>query len=795
MAEVVQRPHRVIGRRLFEAPPLLERLLEVGARLTLRCSSFLENGSRSVEAGAPLIDAANGMGQVVAQRLGRMARVDGNRGPVEFSWLFGIHVAHTDANAIAARKAHEIVVDGLPMRRHVTTIARPDPVIESNEVRVNAMEADVRRHSLLWVAALLITGACGGGSTPPPSSGTTPAPSSTPSNASLDKNSYPVFPDADAGADPAVAAEQGGKGFTGQGWETNTDYELIGDPRAIKGGELKHGNMSDFPSTLRYYGPNVTAWNQMINGMVYETLLNVHPSTLDYIPALATHWQVSLDKQTFRFRINPNARFSDGTPVTSADVVATWKLLTDKSLQDPAQTLIFSNFEPPVAESKYIVSVKAKNVNWQNLLYFGANLLVLPASVLNKTNGAAFIKEYNYKMPPGSGPYVIAEQDVVKGNSVRIRKRNDYWAEKDRRNIGVNNFGVINQQVVRDENLEFERVKRGDLDLFVLTRAQQWVQELDFPYMKRGLVQRRKIFNNEPQGIQGVAMNTRREPYNDIRVRKALRHLFNREQMIQKLAFGEYVPLDSIFPFSFYENPNNEKIKYDPQQAVKLLAEAGWKDRDSAGRLTKNGQPMTLELVYGTQGFERYFTVFQEDLRRVGITLNLRVVTWETLIKLLDDQAFQMAMVAYTGEIFPMPRMNMHSSLADQKNTNNITGFKNKRADEIMDTYEKEFDVNNRIKLLSEFDGIVTNEHHYILQWTAPFSRLVFWNKFGYPSGILTRIGDYRDVATLWWFDPEKAKRVEAAMKDNSINLGEGAPDDKYWIEYGKRNAQSTAGK
>ncbi len=175
---------------------------------------------------------------------------------------------------------------------------------------------------------------------------------------------------------------KGGKGFKGEGWETNTDFDLIGDPKAVKGGELKHGNMSDFPSTLRYYGPNITAWNQMVNAMVYETLLGLHPTTLEYIPALATHWQVSPDKMTFRFRIDPNARFSDGTPVTSEDVVATWKLLTDKSLQDPAQTLIYSNFEPPVAESKYIVSVKAKTQNWQNLLYFGNSMLILPAHVL-----------------------------------------------------------------------------------------------------------------------------------------------------------------------------------------------------------------------------------------------------------------------------------------------------------------------------------------------------------------------------------------------------------------------------
>jgi microcin C transport system substrate-binding protein len=290
--------------------------------------------------------------------------------------------------------------------------------------------------------------------------------------------------------------------------------------------------------------------------------------------------------------------------------------------------------------------------------------------------------------------------------------------------------------------------------------------------------------------VSGIAINARREPYNDIRVRKALRHLFNRETMVEKMMFNEYVLTDSIFPGSVYENPNNEKVRYDPQKALALLAEAGWKDRDSSGRLVKNGQPMNLEIVYGDQASERYFTIFQEDLRKLGITLNLRFVTFETLVKLLDERTFSMASIAYTGEVFPSPEANLRSDLADQKNTNNITGFKNKRADEIIAAYTKEFDFSKRVKLLQELDGLVTNEHQWILEWSAPYQRFVYWNKFGQPKGLLTRIGDYRDVPSLWWIDPAKAQQVEGALKDTSIQLGEGARDDRYWLEFARLEAQ-----
>src|SRR4051812_6203905 len=109
-------------------------------------------------------------------------------------------------------------------------------------------------------STLLVFG-CGGGSAPAAPQASAGAPVTTPSNVSLDKNSYPVFSNADAGADPSVPAEQGGKGFKGEGWQTNTDFDLIGDPRAVKGGLLR-SYISSFPGTLRMAGPE---WNTQAN--------------------------------------------------------------------------------------------------------------------------------------------------------------------------------------------------------------------------------------------------------------------------------------------------------------------------------------------------------------------------------------------------------------------------------------------------------------------------------------------------------------------------------------------------
>jgi uncharacterized protein YqeY len=144
-----------------------------------------------------------------------------------------------------------------------------------------------------------------------------------------------------------------------------------------------------------------------------------------------------------------------------------------------------------------------------------------------------------------------------------------------------------------DEAIEL--FKKGDLDYYFVNISQVWVQDLNTPNFQRGLILKRKVFNNYPQSTQFMAFNTRRAPWDDIRVRKAFVLLLNRQLLIDTLFFKEYQPLNSTYPGTEYENPNNPKNPYDPQQALALLGEAGWKDRDAQGRLTKNGQPLQVE--------------------------------------------------------------------------------------------------------------------------------------------------------------------------------------------------------
>ena len=651
--------------------------------------------------------------------------------------------------------------------------------------KVNPMR--VVATSALMTVFVAATIACGGGGVDTPSAGSTPVSAGgTNANASMDKNDYPVFPDADSGADPSVSAEQGGAGFTGEGWETNTDFDLIGDPRAIKGGSISH-DATDFPGTLRVYGPDTTTFNTFVHGLAFETLLGMHPTTQEFIPALATHWQVSDDLSLYRFRLNPNARFSDGTPVTAEDVVASWDLVMDPNTQEPNYRSIFERYERPVAESPYIVAVTSKEPSWRNLGDL-SGLWIMPAAIIRTLEEGTYLRDYNFALMPGSGPYTVTEQDIDRGNRITIRRRADHWAERHRASIGLFNFDEITEIVVRDRNLAFEMAKRGDLDFYMVSRAQMWVQELEFEQIQRGWMQKRKIFTQEPQGIAMMAFNTREAPFDDIRVRQAITLLQNRQQLIQKLFYNEYIPQNSIFAGSVYENLDNPTNEYNPQRAIELLEEAGYTERNDQGVLLRNGQPLTIDLIYGSQQSEPQLTIFQEDLRRAGISLNLRFLTFATMIKLLDERQFQMVQVGYSAsKPYPMPRSMFHSSQADQPASNNLAGFKNERVDEIIEAYDLEGDLDTRVELMRELDGIISNSYIYVMQWYAPYHRFAYWDKYGQPESYLSRTGmglsGYFDPFIMWWHDPAREATLNQARRDNAA-LEVGPSEVDYWSDF-----------
>lgn len=596
--------------------------------------------------------------------------------------------------------------------------------------------------------------------------------------------------------DASVSAELGGPGFTGEGWETN-DIAALGNPDAPQGGELSQ-YIPDWPATLRLAGKDWnTYYNYHIGELVGMTLLNLDPVTLEFVPALATHWQVLDDGMRYRFRINPEARWSDGEPVVAQDVVATYKLRMDDTLLMPSNKVVFGKFEVPTVVSKYVVEVKVKEKNWRNLLYF-SNQIIFPSHVIGDMTGAEFLDAFQFSYPPMSGPYIVKPEDIVTNQSVTVTRNRDWWADDNPAFDGRYNLERIKYVVIKDPNLVYQKTKKGEIDYYAIPKAKWYADELpQTDIVKRGLLIRRKFLTDNPSGVQGIAINMTRKPLDELPIRKALQLLMDRKTMIEKLYYNEYVPHQSYFPGGIYENPDNELYEYDELGAVELLEQAGFTEINSEGYRERDGKELELTLTYRTPTTEAAVTIYQEACKRAGIKIVPQLLTPAAGWKNMLEKQYELTVQPWGALLFPNPETSYKSSLATELNNNNVTGFANEEVDQLLAAYDAAERVDERVRIIREIDAILYREHPYVLWWYNPAQRVVYWNKYGMPEPWgAPRYGRYigdRHLTDYWWYDADKDAKLQAALKDPTLSMEIPTEVVEFWKLWGKAQEAKAA--
>ncbi len=602
------------------------------------------------------------------------------------------------------------------------------------------------------------------------------------------KDAFPVFPDEDRDADPSVPAEQGGKGFgriaASLGWRTSVSFDLIGDPRAKKGGELVSA-IANYPTSFRPHGPYC---NFNYVDFAFEPLFQRHPNTFELIPCLATHWKESEDGLRFSIRLNPNAKWADGSPVTSEDVLATFDLLADDTLLTPWATGWVKRFDRPQAQSKYIVTVEARERSPRNdtiLL-----LQILPARELRPYRTAGEWIEAT-KLPHivmGSGPYEALLADQVEGRSMTLRRRPGYWAADARANVGLHNFDRLTWLVTgNDEAITYERFKKGELTSLAVDDHRRWAVEATAKgseLIRRGLVCRVEIYKERFFQFYGIALNMKRAPLDALGVRQALALLLDRKTIIRNLMHGQCVPLYSYWQREPFANPANPRNDFDPQAALKLLGEAGWKRDVKTGFLVDaRGEPLQLKVSYTDPAEEKFLTVYQEGLRQAGITLTLDFRGDAEMYDAAREGRFQMYCTRMGALPWPSPWL-FRSRDPGVSQSDNYSGLSDHRIDTLIDAYQRLRigDYEERGPILREIDHLAANQYPYILLWDAPTTRLIHWNCLERPEFGFTKSGlVHHEIQRLWWHDPEKARALEAAKKDPSVVLPTGPTYLRHW--------------
>tara|TARA_B110000881_G_scaffold205821_1_gene208609 strand:- start:533 stop:2410 length:1878 start_codon:yes stop_codon:yes gene_type:complete len=595
--------------------------------------------------------------------------------------------------------------------------------------------------------------------------------------------------------DLTTSAEDGGYGFedlaSGLGyqtykWDKKIDKTYFGDPKAKKGGTLNYIH-SLFPRTMRVIGQNSSQVlnSRTIEALCYEGLLGQHPTTLDFIPRLASHWLISEDKMLFKFRINPDARWWDGNPVTAEDVIATWDLRMDETILSPSEQIAYGKFERPIAESQYIVSVKAKSVNWRNFLYF-STMALHPNHILKDLDGTAFLEEYTFSVIPGTGPYIINENNIKNQESYTFDRRDDYWDKDSPFNRYKFNFDRVKVSAIKDNDaLQYEKFKKREQDIFNVNRSRRWIEETDFEATQKGWMKKQRVFSEKPAGTSGYYFNMREWPFDDKRVRYAFCYLYDREKMNREMYYNEYGMMNSLYSGTVYENQNNNPFKYNPEKAIELLNEAGYTQRNKNGWLVheKTGKVLSFEIVIQKTS-EYMVTPVQQMLKEYGLDMQIKFMDYNTMIKNVNARKFNVCLLAYSGLIYPNPEGSLRSELADQNDNNNVWGFKSDRVDELLDEYDICFDQKRRIEIIQEIDGLFSDAHPIAFSIARNYSRMMWWDKFGYPEWMLSRyVGEFWDAFYYWWIDDAKEKTLELAMEqENELPL---LPIDmKYWPKY-----------
>jgi peptide/nickel transport system substrate-binding protein len=345
-----------------------------------------------------------------------------------------------------------------------------------------------------------------------------------------------------------------------------------------------------------------------------------------------------------------------------------------------------------------------------------------------------FNQHPNNRNPIGSGPYKLERWDT--GQQIVLVRNDKYWNDARRPRILKR---VL--QIITDDNAAFQVLLRQDLDMMGL-QPEQWINRANTAAFS-------EKFNKHSYYrpfFSYIGWNSRRAMFSDKRTRRAMTMLLNREEIRETIYYGLAKTISGNF---FIDSPEyNKSIEpwpFDPEQAKKLLDEAGWIDSDNDGVRDKDGQPFSFELLITNANptAEQVATVYQEELKRAGITLSIRPLEWATFLQNVDERKFDAVMLGWSMTPDDDPYQVWHSSQIEAGS--NYVGFNNPEADALIEQARTEFDSAKRVELYHRFHAILHEEQPYTFMFCSEVLLALdkrFQNVKIYPLGT-----DARE----WW--------------------------------------------
>ncbi|MEA1967963.1 MAG: extracellular solute-binding protein [Thermodesulfobacteriota bacterium] len=572
---------------------------------------------------------------------------------------------------------------------------------------------------------------------------------------------------------------------TGIKWLTNDTDPVFASKDAEKGGTL-HSAVLSFPMTFRTVGPDS---NGSFRSAILDNqlaLINIHPDTGNIIPELATHWAFDDDKKTMYFKLNKNAVWSDGVPLTAWDFAYTLRFMRSPVILAPWYNDYYTKeIEKVIVYDDHTLAVKSTKI--QPDLYLRVGITPTPEHfyydlVTDKNSGNNnsgnnndndndnndFVQKYNWKIVPNTGAYQIS--DYKKGKYVKFKRKKDWWAEDLR--FFKNRFNVdrVIFSVVRDFNMLWEYFKKGKIDIFSLTMPKYWYNRSDTEVFNKGYVNKIWFFNDTQRSASGMWLNQDKEIFSDKRVRYAFAHGMNIEKVIKKVLRDDYFRLDQAYTgYGDYTNPDINPRKFSIDQVDKLMKEAGWQ-RGTDGIWQKNKMRFSVEVTYGFEEHTPRLVVLKEEARKAGIELKLQKLDSTAAFKKILEKKHDVAWMGWSTNLRPSYWQSWHSDNAHKTQTNNITNTDNPVLDSLIDQYRASLDENMRKELSLKIQRDIHDTGAFVPTFMVPYVREGFWRWFVLPKSHGTKkstaLFDPFGTMTggLFWFDEKIYNSTKEAM-------------------------------
>lgn len=557
-------------------------------------------------------------------------------------------------------------------------------------------------------------------------------------------------------------------------WESNNTDPVFADPAAKRGGTFR-GFMTSFPLTLRVYGPDS---NGGFAGYVRETnlpLLSTHPVTGNPMPMLANEWAFGADHKTLYLRINPKARWSDGQPVTADDWLFTLKLLRSKEINDPWYNNYYSTQISDVTKfDDHTLAISSGSAKSRQDLLESLPFTPAPSHAIKIT--ADWVKAYNWKVLPVTGPYQLGE--VKKGKSVTFERVKDWWGNDERYFQHRFNPDRIELKVLRDQNIAWQHFLRGELDTFPLVMPNWWHDKTRTPEFEQGYIERLWFYNQTPQSPMGLYLNTADPLLRDLNVRLGIQHALNLDKMLTTLLRGDYQRLTSYGSGQGeFTNTELKARPFDPELARHYFAKAGFTKPGPDGTLQNDkGQPLTLSITYTTAEHAQRLTLLREEAKKAGLNLELNLMDASAGFKSMLEKKHQSAWMGWSTSRYPAYWEYFHKVNANKPQTNNIMNINDDAITALVEQYDKEFDFAKKAALSRQIQQRLYELASFVPAYQVPYTRegawrwiklpklpatpkseLLYWPLDGSNSGY--------SYGGLFWIDEETKAQTRAAIK------------------------------